>query len=67
MSKLELRVVGVTIKPSEDCLSRHETMVMVAKVTLRLAGRSRSYMFYVKYPDDRVNITLKLRAVQSGM
>ena len=27
--------------PSEDCRSGHETMVMVAKVTLRLAGRSR--------------------------
>ena len=67
MSKLELRVVGVTIKPSDECLSKHETMVMVAKVTLRLAGRSRSALLILCNPDDRVNITLKLRADKSGM
>ena len=36
-----LWVVGVAYKPSDDCCSGYETMVMVAKVHLRLAGRDR--------------------------
>ena len=34
-----LWVVGVAYKPSDDCCSGHETMVM--EVHLRLAGRDR--------------------------
>ena len=48
MSKLELRVDGVTIKPSDECLSKHETMVMVAKVTLWI-NRSESVLHTYNY------------------
>ena len=34
----QMWVVGVDIKPSDDCPSGHETMVMVAKVDLILVG-----------------------------
>ena len=33
-----LSVVGVTYKPSDDSCRGHETMVMIAKVNLRLVG-----------------------------